>query len=203
MKTIQKIAWSLLMTVGLTAAAIAAAAVGKPAPTFTGQGSDGNVYSLADYKGKFVVLQWYNRDCPFIHKHYDSGNMQKLQETYGKKGVIWFEVLSSAPGKEGYMTASEAQENRAKSGTKSDASLLDPTGAIAKLYAAKTTPHIFIVDPKGILIYQGAIDDHASADAADISNSKNYVALALDEALAGKPVSIPTTRPYGCSVKYK
>ena len=192
-----------LIVAGFAGLSCATAEIGKPAPTFTGTGSDGKTYSLADYKGKFVVLQWYNRDCPFIHKHYDSGNMQKLQETYGKKGVIWFEVLSSAPGKEGYLTAAEAQENRTKSGTKSDASLLDPAGVIAKLYGAKTTPDMFIVDPKGTLIYSGAIDDHASADASDIPNSKNYVAMALDEALAGKPVSTPMTRPYGCSVKYK
>ena len=161
------------------------------------------MYTLADYRGKFVVLQWYNRDCPFIHKHYDSGNMQKLQDIYGKKGVIWFEILSSAPGKEGYMTAAEAQENRGKSGTKSIATLVDPEGTIGKLYAAKSTPHMFVIDPKGILIYQGAIDDHATADASDIPSSKNYVVAALDEAMAGKPVSNPSTRPYGCGVKYK
>ena len=183
--------------------AAAQATLDKPAPNFTGQGSDGKMYTLADYRGKFVVLQWYNRDCPFIHKHYDSGNMQKLQDIYGKKGVIWFEILSSAPGKEGYMTAAEAQENRGKSGTKSIATLVDPEGTIGKLYAAKSTPHMFVIDPKGILIYQGAIDDHATADASDIPSSKNYVVAALDEAMAGKPVSNPSTRPYGCGVKYK
>ena len=188
----------------LTAAlAFAAPAIGTKAPDFTGTASDGKTYKLADYKGKFVVLQWYNRDCPFIHKHYDSGNMQKLQETYGKKGVIWFEIISSAPGREGYLTPAEAAANRTKSGTKSDATLLDPAGTIGKLYEAKTTPHIFIVDPKGILIYQGAIDDHNSADAEDIPLSKNYVSAALDEALAGKPVSVASTHPYGCGVKYK
>ncbi len=183
--------------------AAAQATLDKPAPNFTGQGSDGKMYTLADYRGKFVVLQWYNRDCPFIHKHYDSGNMQKLQDTYGKKGVIWFEILSSAPGKEGYMTTAEAQENRAKSGTKSIATLVDPEGTIGKLYAAKSTPHMFVIDRRGILIYQGAIDDHATADASDIPSAKNYVAAALDEAMAGKSVSTPSTRPYGCGVKYK
>src|ERR1017187_1485688 len=147
----------LVLSVGL---ALAAVGVGKAVPDFTGKGSDDKMYTLADYRGKFVVLQWYNRDCPFIHKHYDSGNMQKLQDTYGKKGVVWFEILSSAPGKEGYMTASEAQENRGKNGTKSIATLVDPEGTIGKLYAAKSTPHMFVIDPKGILIYQGAIDDH-------------------------------------------
>ena len=191
---------AMFLIAGLAAAQ---ATLDKPAPNFTGQGSDGKMYTLADYRGKFVVLQWYNRDCPFIHKHYDSGNMQKLQDTYGKKGVIWFEILSSAPGKEGYMTAAEAQENRGKNGTKSIATLVDPEGTIGKLYAAKSTPHMFVIDPKGILIYQGAIDDHATADASDIPSSKNYVVAALDEAMAGKPVSNPSTRPYGCGVKYK
>jgi len=192
-----------LCTVGLATHLALAVAVGGPAPDFTGKGSDGKDYKLSDYKGKFVVLEWYNRDCPFIHKHYDSGNMQSLQDTYGKKGVVWFEIASSAKGKEGYMTATEMQENRIKNKTKADATLMDPDATIARLYEAKTTPHMFIVDPKGVLIYQGAIDDHNSADADDIPKSKNYVATALDEALAGKPVTTASTHPYGCSVKYK
>jgi peroxiredoxin len=198
-----KVLTALVLVAGFISLAHAEVKIGGPVPTFSAEGSDGKVYSLADYRGKFVVLQWYNRDCPFIHKHYDSGNMQKLQDTYAKKGVIWFEVASSAPDTEGYMKTAEAQNNRAKCGTKSVATLMDPEGAIGKLYAAKTTPHVFIVNPKGVLIYQGAIDDHASADAEDIPKSKNYVAAALDEALAGKPVSISSTHPYGCSVKYK
>src|ERR1035437_1352954 len=182
---------------------VGAPVVGQPAPAFVATGSDGQTYTLAEYKGKFVVLEWYNKDCPFIHKQYDSGNMQRLQDTYGKKGVVWFEVASNAPGKEGYMTVAEAQANRQKVGTKADATLLDPDQAVAKLYEAKTTPHMFIIDPKGVLIYQGAIDDHNSTDAEDIPKSKNYVAAALDEALAGKPVAVSSTHPYGCGVKYK
>src|SRR5882672_10411655 len=171
-----------LCMVGMVAGlACAAPEIGKPAPDFTGTGSDGKAYHLADYRGKFVVLEWYNKDCPFIHKHYDSANMQMLQSTYGKKGVIWFEIQSSASGHEGYMTPAEAQENRAKCMSRAVATLLDPDGNIARLYSAKTTPHMFVIDPKGILIYQGAIDDHNSADAADIPQSKNYVAAALDE----------------------
>lgn len=193
----------LVLLTGWFTSAGAAAQVGKTAPLFTGTGSDGKNYSVADYKGKFVVLQWYNRDCPFIHKHYDSGNMQKLQATYAKKGVIWFEVQSSAPGAEGYLTPSEAQDNRAKVGTQSLATLIDSDGTIGRLYGAKTTPHMFVIDPKGVLIYQGAIDDHDSPDPEDIPQSKNYVAVALDEAMAGKPVSVASTRPYGCGVKYK
>lgn len=200
MKTLSR---SILLALGLTAFVFASAEVGKPAPAFTGKGSDGKSYSLSDFKGKFVVLQWYNHDCPFIHKHYDSGNMQKLQDTYGKKGVIWLEVNSGAPGREGYMTPAEAQDNRAKSGSKALATLLDPNGELGQLYGAKTTPHVFIVDPKSILIYKGAIDDHPTPYPEDIPHSKNYVVAALDEAMAGKPVSTPVTRPYGCSVKYQ
>jgi len=189
-----------IMTASLVFATVTA---GKPAPDFVGQGSDGKSYHLADYKGKFVVLQWYNKDCPFIHKHYDSGNMQKLQDTYGKKGVVWFEVISSASGSEGYLTADEAQANRTKSGTKSMATLLDPDGKIGRLYGAKTTPHMFVIDPQGLVIYQGAIDDHNTADPGDIPNSKNYVAAALDQAMAGQSVTVASTRPYGCGVKYR
>ena len=193
-----------LCVVGMVAGlACAAPEIGKPAPVFSGKGSDGKVYRLADYQGKFVVLQWYNKDCPFIHKHYDSGNMQKLQEKYAGKGVIWFEVASNAPGKEGYMTPEEAQANRGKVGSKALATLVDPDSDIARHYSAKTTPHMFVIDPKGVLIYQCAIDDHNSADPEDIPKSKNYVAAALDEAMAGKPVSVASTHPYGCSVKYK
>ena len=195
---------AVVSMVGMLAGlACAALDIGKPAPNFTGKGSDGKEYRLAEYKGKFVVLEWYNRDCPFIHKHYDSGNMQRLQEKYGSKGVIWFEVASNAPGKEGHMTPAEAQANREKVGSKAVATLLDPDSDIARLYSAKMTPHMFVIDPKGGLIYQGAIDDHNSADPDDIPKSKNYVAQALDEAMAGKPVSVASTHPYGCSVKYK
>jgi peroxiredoxin len=177
--------------------------IGKPALAFSGHGSDGKTYNLADFQGKFVVLQWYNPRCPFVRKHYDSGNMQKLQEQYAAKGVVWFEIDSNAPGKEGYMVAKEAQVMREREKTKSLATLLDPDQKIASLYEAKTTPHMFVIDPKGVLIYKGAIDDHNSADPADIPKSTNYVAQALDQAMAGKKVSTPSTAPYGCSVKYK
>jgi peroxiredoxin len=193
----------LFLVVGMISPGGAAPEVGKPAPVFSGKGSDGKDYSLADYKGKFVVLEWYNKDCPFIHKHYDSGNMQKLQDAYAKKGVIWLEIASNAEGHEGYMTPAEAQDNRAKVGSKALATVLDPDGKIGRAYGAKTTPHMFVIDPKGILIYQGAIDDHNSADAEDIPHSKNYVAAALDEAMTGKPVTVASTHPYGCGVKYK
>jgi len=193
-----------LLCLGLAAGARAEAPIGQPAPDFTGKGSDGMTYHLADYRGKFVVLEWYNKGCPFIQKHYEGvHNMQNLQDKYVKKGVVWFEVASSAQGREGYMTAPEAEANRKKVGTNATATLLDPDADIARLYSAKTTPHMFVIDPKGNVIYEGAIDDHNSTDQEDIPRSKNYVAAALDEAMAGKPVSTPQTRSYGCSVKYK
>src|SRR5438093_5537022 len=137
----------LILIAGLLVRAGAALETGKTAPLFSGKGSDGKEYRLADLKGKFVVLQWYNRDCPFSRKHYDSRNMQTLQEKYGQKGVVWFEMISSAEGKQGYLTALDAQANRMKEGSKAAATLLDPNGKIASLYAAKTTPHMFIIDP--------------------------------------------------------
>lgn len=186
-----------------SASLYAKAEVGQAAPAFKSIASDGKTYSLSDFKGKVVVLEWYNTGCPFIRKHYDGGHMQSLQDTYGKKGVVWLSVASSAPGKEGYLSASEAQADRAKYSSKALATLLDPDGKIGRLYEAKTTPHMFIIDTQGKLIYNGAIDDHNSTDMEDIKVSKNYVSAALDEVLAGKAVSVPTTKPYGCSVKYQ
>ncbi len=194
---------ALALAATFTVAAHADVEIGKPAPDFTLKGSDGKSYHLADYKGKIVVLEWYNRDCPFIVKHYSGGNMQKLQEEYGKKGVVWFEVASSAPGKEGYLTAEETQQTRVQNGSKADATLLDPDGTVGKAYKAKTTPHMFIIDAKGVLVYNGAIDDHNTPYKDDIPKSKNYVSAALDEVIAGKPVTNSLTRPYGCGVKYK
>ena len=181
----------------------AAVDIGKPAPDFTLPGSDGKTYHLADYRGKFVVLEWFNRDCPFTRKHYDGGNMQNLQAKYTQKGVTWFSICSSAPGKQGYLTLEQAQRDRIAKRVKSTATLLDPDGKVGQLYGAKTTPHMFIINPQGLVIYQGAIDDKPTADQEDIGGSRNYVAQALDEAMAGKPVSMPYSDPYGCSVKYK
>src|SRR5215469_10978522 len=180
-----------------------AAKVGDPAPDFTATDSNGKPHHLADYKGKYVVLEWHNQGCPYTRKHYESGNMQRLQKEWTGKGVMWFTVISSAPGTQGYVTASEENDYVKRMHAVPTAVLLDSDGTVGHLYAAKTTPHMYIIDPKGTLIYNGAIDDHATTDPADIQSSKNYVSLALGEALAGKPVTDPTTRPYGCSVKYK
>jgi peroxiredoxin len=190
----------------LTLAAIVPTAmavrVGDAAPDFTGTDSNGQSHKLSEYHGKFVVLEWTNNGCPYTKKHYESGNMQSLQKQWTGKGVVWLTILSSAPGQQGYMTA--AQENTYISLVHADptAAILDPKGAIGHLYAAKTTPHMYVIDPAGKLVYEGAIDDHATTDASDIPASKNYVSAALTSALAGQPVATTYTRPYGCSVKY-
>ena len=184
----------------LASAAHAAPELGKPAPDFTLADQNGKPVKLSDAKGKFVVLEWFNKDCPFVRKHYDSGNMQKLQSTYGKKGVMWYSIMSSRPGAEGHLSPKEAQTEL--SHMSANALLNDEKGVVGKLYGAKTTPHMFIVDKKGALIYMGGIDNAPSTDQEDVKTAKNFVSAALDESLAGKNVSVPSSRPYGCSVKY-
>ncbi len=176
--------------------------VGTPAPDFTATDTHGQVHSLSEYKGKFVVLEWHNRECPFTRKHYESGNMQKLQREWTSRGVIWFTVISSAPGQQGYVTADEENAYVERMKAAPTAVLLDPTGKLGHLYGAKTTPHMFVINLDGILIYDGAIDNKPTTDLDDIPGARNYVSEALEEAMAGKSVSVPTTRPYGCSVKY-
>ena len=180
-----------------------AARVGKPAPDFTATDTNGKVHKLSEYRGKFVVLEWTNRGCPYTQKHYNSGNMQRLQREWTSKGVIWLTVVSSAPGEQGYVTAPEENAYLRENSATPTAVLLDPTGTVGHLYDAKTTPHMFIINSQGMLIYNGAIDDHPTTDLADVNGAKNYVSASLQEAASGKPVSNPTTRPYGCSVKYK
>ena len=178
------------------------AKVGEAAPDFTGTASNGKAIHLADYRGKFVVLEWHNNGCPFVRKQYNSGNMQRLQKQWTGQGVAWFTILSSAPGKQGYETASEENDFLMKEQAAPTAALLDPSGAIGHLYDAKTSPHMFVINPQGVIIYDGAIDDKPTTDLADVPGAKNYVSLALEEAMAGKPVETAATRPYGCSVKY-
>lgn len=177
--------------------------VGEPAPDFTAVDSTGKSQSLHAYKGKYVVLEWHNQGCPYTRKHYESGNMQRLQKEWTAKGVVWFTVISSAPGTQGYVTPSQENQYVAAMQAAPTAVLMDPAGTLGRLYTAKTTPHMYIIDPNGVLIYNGAIDDHPTSSAADIATSKNYVANALTEALSGKPVTDPATQPYGCSVKYQ
>ena len=180
-----------------------AATVGQAAPTFNGKDSQGKTVSLSEYRGKYVVLEWTNRDCPFTKKQYDSGNMQALQKEWTGKGVVWLTVLSSAKNEDGYLDAAGENAQMAREHARPTAAILDPSGEIGKLYGAKTTPHMFIIDPNGKLIYAGAIDDKATTDVGDVKGAKNYVSAALTEAMAGQPVQVASTRPYGCSVKYE
>jgi peroxiredoxin len=175
--------------------------VGEAAPAFTATDSHGQSHSLAEYKGKFVVLEWHNRGCPYTQKHYQ-GNMQKLQKFWTGKGVVWLTVISSAPGEQGYVTAEDENAYVQKVGAAPTAVLLDPRGGLGHLYGAKTTPHMFVINPQGQLIYEGAIDDKPTTEVADIAGAHNYVTLALEESMAGKPVATTATRAYGCSVKY-
>lgn len=191
---------ALLFVSGL---AFADATVDKPAPDFKVKDALGKEHSLKDSAGKWLVLEWYNRDCPYVKKHYESGNMQKIQKTYTGKGVNWLTVISSAPGKQGHFTPEEAIANAKKFAANANAVLIDDSGAMGKAYGAKTTPHMYIIDPKGTLVYAGAIDDNDSASPKVIEKSKNYVVAALDAGLAGKAVETKTSKPYGCSVKYK
>ena len=180
----------------------AQAAVGAPAPSFTLTDTKGAAHALADFAGKPVVLEWTNPDCPFVKKHYGAKNMQALQAKYVAQGAVWLSVCSSAPGKQGHYPADEWNRILAEQGSAATALLLDPDGQVGRAYGAKTTPHLFVVDAAGTLVYDGAIDDNPSTDSADIPGARAYVAEALDAVLAGAPVSVAQTKPYGCSVKY-
>jgi peroxiredoxin len=182
--------------------AVAAPRDGEQAPAFTATDSNGQTRNLADYKGKFVVLEWTNSGCPFTVKHYSSGNMQKLQKEWTSKGVIWLTVLSSAPGKQGYKTAAEENAYLKQVNASPTAVLMDPKGEVGHLYGAKTTPHMFVIDPNRKIVYAGAIDDKPTTDQEDIAGAKNYVEAALTEATSGKAVTMASSQPYGCSVKY-
>lgn len=194
-----------LLTLAASAALFAAdsPAVGTTAPDFSLTDSKGKTQSVSQYKGKYVVLEWFNPDCPFVKKHYGSGNMQKLQEEFAAKGVVWLSIDSSAPGLEGNLTAEQAEKKIAEWKTKQTAFVLDPDGKAGRSYGAKNTPHMFVINPEGKIIYEGAIDSKATPNPSDIAGSTNYVKVALEESLAGKTVSNANTKPYGCSVKYK
>jgi peroxiredoxin len=179
-----------------------AARVGQRAPDFMATDTNGKPRSLSEYAGKYVVLEWTNSGCPYTQKHYSSGNMQNLQRQWTSRGVVWLTVISSAPGEQGYMTGAQENSYVQKVGAAPTAVLLDPKGTLGHLYDAKTTPDMYVINPQGILIYEGAIDDRASTDTNDVKDAKNYVDVALNEAMTGKPVSTAATRPYGCSVKY-
>lgn len=197
---------TFLITCGLLAVtagfSLAETEVGKAAPNFSLPDTNGKTHSLADLKGKYVVLEWYQPDCPFVRKHYRSGNMQALQKEYTAKGVTWLSIDSSAPGEEGNYPASKLNEISAQDSAARTALLLDPSGEVGRLYGAKTTPDMYVIDPSGILVYKGAIDNKRSTDLADVKTATNYVKVALEAVMAGKTVATTATQPYGCSVKY-
>ncbi len=186
----------------IAAPASAAPVVGKPAPNFKVADANGKPVSLSDFRGKTVVLEWNNPGCPFVQKHYGSGNMQKAQAAAAKDGVVWLSINSGAPGKQGHMNGAEAKAFVAKAGARPAAYLLDPRGVVGKAYDAKTTPHMYVVNRAGTLVYAGGIDDKPTKYAADINGARNHVLAALSELKAGKAVSVATSRPYGCAVKY-
>lgn len=199
---------ALTRTTALAALTLAAvstqadAVIGSPAPAFSLPDTGGRTHSLSQYAGKWVVLEWVNYDCPFVGKHYNSGNMPSLQKEYTGKGVVWLSINSSAAGKQGHFTPEVIQQRSSKYGAAFSAYLLDPAGTVGRAYGAKTTPHMYVISPEGKLVYAGGIDDRATTELADIQGARNYVREALDAAMAGRPVTTATATPYGCSVKY-
>jgi peroxiredoxin len=194
---------ALALTAAMPAGLAAAKpAIGQPAPAFTGVDSKGRTVSLADLRGKTVVLEWTNDQCPYVQKHYGSGNMQRLQAEAAKEGVVWLSVISSAPGAEGHVTPAKADALTMSRKASPAHVLIDEKGTIGRLYEARTTPHMFVIDPQGTLVYMGGIDNRATTDWQDIGRATNYVRAALDAVKAGKPVPTPIARPYGCSIKY-
>ncbi|MEM6781932.1 MAG: redoxin family protein [Pseudomonadota bacterium] len=185
-----------------TAAANAAVEPGQPAPDFTGTDTNGVEHTLSGFKGKTVVLEWTNHECPYVVKHYGGGNMQALQKAATDDGVVWVSVVSSAPGKQGFVDAESGNKVISDKGSNATAKILDPDGSIGKLFGAKTTPHMFVIDPEGNIAYAGAIDSNSSFDPATIEGATNYVSDALASIKAGKPIEVASTTPYGCSVKY-
>ena len=175
---------------------------GSVAPDFKGVDSNGVTHSLSEYRGKYVVLEWANQGCPYEQKHYLSGNMESLQKEWTSKGVVWLSIISSAPGEQGYVTPAQENDYLKTMKASPTAALLDPKGAIGHLYDARTTPHMFVIDPVGKIVYQGAIDDKPTPDPSSLKTADNYLNDALNAAMAGKPVAVAATKPYGCSVKY-
>ena len=190
------------LALAASAGAFAQAVVNQPAPTFSVQDASGKTVSLADFKGKHVVLEWVNPGCPFVQKHYNSGNMPATQKDATAKGVVWLAVSSTAKEASDYQPPAELNAWLKGKNAVPTATLMDTDGKVGRAYGARTTPHMYIVDPQGKLVYAGAIDSKPSANPADIKTATNYVSQALAESLAGKPVSVATTRAYGCSVKY-
>jgi peroxiredoxin len=203
MLSLRPIANAAILTAALAAApAMAAPEVGKPAPAFTGTDTTGKTWELAALEGTPVILEWTNHDCPYVVKHYESSNMQALQKDATAAGYTWLSVISSAPGKQGHVSPAQADELTESRGAAPTAVLLDPEGTIGQAYGARTTPHMFVIDADGTLVYMGGIDDKPTTNIADVEGAENYVRLAIADLAAGQPVGQAVTRPYGCSVKY-
>jgi peroxiredoxin len=197
------IAVAALLALAPLSSARAAVSIGSPAPDFTGTDVNDALHKLSDYKGKIVVLEWTNPQCPYVHKMYDSGTMQALQKQATAEDVVWLTVDSAAAGKEGYLDGDAGKAFVRRVNMASSALLLDTDGAIGRLYDAKATPHMYVIDKNGVLAYRGAIDDRPSADPDSLKGATNYVRAALDELEAGKPVTTTTTQAYGCNIKYQ
>lgn len=198
--TVSCLAFALVVLFGSPPAS--AVKVGEPAPAFTGTDNTGRTHALSDLKGKFVVLEWHNQGCPYVGKHYNSGNMQKLQREWTSKGVVWLTVVSSAPGQQGHVTPEQSREYVQKQKAAPTAVLLDASGEIGRKYDARTSPHMIVINAEGVVVYNGAIDDKPTTDVADVAGAANYVSAALTDAMANRPVATPSTQPYGCNVKY-
>ena len=192
----------LVLGLGLPRAVHAQATVGESAPAFTLSDTDGDKHSLSDFEGKYVVLEWLNFECPFVGKHYGTGNMQQLQQTYTKKDVVWLSIVSSAEGKQGYYPPEEMTAQKNKHDAHMSAILMDPSGDVGRTYGATVTPHMYVINPEGTLIYKGGIDDKPTTDEADVKGATNYVDNALTQAMNGKEVDPKTASPYGCTIKY-
>jgi hypothetical protein len=179
------------------------ATVGERAPSFEVTDAYGNLHSISDYEGQFIILEWLNHDCPFVRKHYDGGNMQRLQEKYTEQGVIWLSVISSVPGTQGYLEPEDAQEITQEKNASPTAVLLDTDSVMGRAYDARVTPHMYIISPEGTLLYNGAIDDKPTARPRDLDGAFNYIETAMTNAMNGEEIEIKTNTPYGCTVKYE
>lgn len=199
---IRLFAFTILMITTLAHTALAAPEIGQPAPAFTGTDAHGNVINLSDYNGQIVVLEWTNHECPYVRKHYDTKNMQNLQKDATDKGIIWLTINSSATGKQGQTGPEEALALIQSEESHETARILDPEGTIGRLYDARTTPHMFVINQEGVLVYMGAIDDAPGVQHDTVTHAKNYVREALSSLVLAQDITTSSTQPYGCSVKY-
>lgn len=202
LRTIARISLLGLTVSLLPVSSLAVANVDQPAPAFSAQGADGNTVNLAAYRGKTVVLEWTNHECPYVRKHYESGNIPLLQKEAAGRGIVWLQVISSAPGKQGHVDGATALKVNATRDARPAGTILDPEGKIARLYGAQTTPHIFIINPAGELVYKGGIDSVVSSKKEDLATAENYVRLAFADISAQRRIAQASTRPYGCTIKY-